>query len=44
MSRCLFFPQAILHTGKLIVAFVGWLDFSVRVSRRQKDASLSQIG
>lgn len=44
MSRRLLSPQAMVRTGKLIVAFVGWPDFSVRVSRRRKDASLHPIG
>lgn len=44
MSRRLLSPQAMLRTGKLIVAVVGWPGFSVRVSRRHKTASLHPIG
>lgn len=44
MSRRLLSPQAMVRAGKLIAAFVGWPDFSVRVSRRRKDASLHPIG
>lgn len=44
MSRRLLSPQAMLCTGKLIVAFVGWPGSSVRVSDRHKDASLYPTG